>query len=136
MMTAVFLAQAALWIWFLGCVVTYRIGRALLVEGMGVRSAEFGMLCAYSAGLLAFHIHRPAGRWILLSILLFWLAVQFFCHWYYTIFGADERKLKGYNDCFRKTVRLFPASEKRLVPDLYHIILHALIALNAVLCLL
>ena len=129
------LLQAALWIWFLGCTVTYRIGKKELVGGMGVRSAEFGMLCAYTAGVLAFHFLRPAGKWILLALLLLWFAVQFRCHWYYVLFGASEEKLKGYNDCFRDTFRIFPASDTRLVPDLYHILLHVLILANIVCCL-
>ena len=61
---------------------------------------------------------------------------QFFCHWYYTIFGASREKLQGYNDCFRDAVRIFPMSETRLVPDLYHIVLHLLILINIVFCLL
>lgn len=128
--------QAALWIWFFGCIITYRIGKRLLVEGMGIRSAEFVMLCLFSAGLLSYHFVPLAGKWILLAVLLFWLVVQFFCHWYYTIFGVSERKLQGYNDCFRDTIRLFPMSEKRLVPDLYHIVLHILILANVVICLI
>lgn len=128
--------QAALWIWFLGCVTTWRIGKYLLVEGMGVRSAEFAMLCMYSAGLAAYWLFPPAGKWVLSSVLALWFTVQFFCHWYYTIFGASEQKLKGYNDCFWDTVRLLPVSERRLVPDMYHMILHALILLNLALCLL
>lgn len=127
-------AQALLWVWFLGCVITWRFGRYLLVEGMGVKSAEFFALCLYSAGLAAFHLLRPEGKWILLSILVLWFTVQFFCHWYYTLFGASEQKLRGYNDSFRDTVRLFPMSGTRLIPDLYHIALHVLIALNIGLC--
>ncbi|MBE6752950.1 MAG: hypothetical protein E7559_01125 [Ruminococcaceae bacterium] len=129
------LMQAALWIWFLGCTITYRIGKHLLVEGMGIKSAEFVVLCLYSAGLACFHLLQTAGKWIALAILTLWLVVQFFCHWYYTIFGASEAKLQGYNDCFKGTMRIFPVSDKRLVPDLYHIILHILIAANIVLCL-
>ncbi len=129
------LAQAALWLWFLGCVISWRFGRWLLVEGEGVRSAEFAVLCLYSAALLLRWLLPPAGRWILLAVLILWLAVQFMCHWYYTIFGASEQKLKGYNECFRGTVRLFPASETRLVPDLYHIVLHSLILINIIFCL-
>lgn len=125
--------QVILWIWFLGCVITWRAGRHLLVEGMGVRSAEFSMLCLYTAGMAAFLFFRPAGRWILLTILVLWFAVQFFCHWYHTLFGASPEKIRGYNECFRNTVRIFPASEERLVPDLYHIVLHLLILVNAVL---
>ena len=134
-MAITILIQAALWIWFLGCVTTYRLGKRLLVGGMGVKSAEFCMLCLYSLGLIAYHCFQPAGRWILLGILLLWFAVHFMCHWYFTIFGASESKLKGYNDCFRGTVRIFPMSETRLIPDLYHIVLHILILLNIIACL-
>ena len=135
-MAMTILVQAALWIWFLGCVTTYRAGKYLLVEGEGLKSAEFVMLCLYSLGLAAFYCFRPAGRWILLSILALWFTVQFFCHWYYTIFGVSEQKLKGYNDCFRDAVRIFPMSRTRLVPDLYHIVLHLLILLNIIACIL
>ena len=107
-MAGTILLQAALWIWFLGCTTTYRFGKYTLVEGMGVKSAEFAALCLYSLGLLLDYLLRPAGKWILLAILVLWFAVEFFCHWYFTIFGASERKLKGYNECFRNTIRVFP----------------------------
>ncbi|MBO7729525.1 MAG: hypothetical protein J6S31_01570, partial [Lachnospiraceae bacterium] len=108
----------------------------LLVEGMGIKSMEFLMLCLYSAALISYYLIRPVGKWILLGVLILWFVVQFFCHWFYTIFGASEKKLKGYNDCFKDTVRLFPKNEKRIVPDLYHIVLHLLILLNILfLCL-
>ena len=129
------LIQVALWVWFFVCVTTYRIGKVLLVEGMGIKSAEFFMLCLFSFGLVSYHLFQPVGKWILLIILVLWFIVQFVCHWYYTIFGASETKLQGYNDCFRDTIRLFPMSEKRLVPDLYHIILHVLIVFNIIFCL-
>ena len=124
--------QAALWLWFLGCTFTYRIGKRSLVDGMGFRSPEFGMQCAYTLALALFYAYRPAGRWFLFFVLAAWAAVQFRYHWYYTIFGASEQKLKGYNSAFRDTVRIFPASDTRLVPDLYHIVLHILIVLNLV----
>ena len=129
-MALTIIAQAALWTWFLGCVITWRVGKHLLVEGMGVKSMEFAALCLYTLGLAAFYACRPAGRWILLAVLVLWFAVQFMCHWYYTLFGATQQKLRGYNDCFRGTVRIFPVSDTRLVPDLYHIVLHLLILLN------
>ena len=132
-MTVTIVFQAALWIWFLGCVTTYRMGKVLLVEGTGVRSAEFAMLCLYSLGLIAYYC-LPAGKWVLFGILALWFAVQFMCHWYFTIFGTSEQKLRGYNDCFRGAVRLFPMSETRLIPDLYHIVLHVLILLNIYFC--
>ena len=128
------IAQIALWIWFLGCIITYRIGKILLVEGVGLKSAEFLMLCLYSLGFISFHCFQSSGRWILFGILVLWFVVQFMCHWYFTIFGASEKKLQGYNDCFRDSIRLFPMSDKRLIPDLYHIVLHMLILINIVLC--
>lgn len=134
-MAGTIIFQALLWIWFLGCTTSYRIGRYTLVEGMGIKSAEFGMLCLYSIGLIFYYCLQPAGKWILLAILILWFVVQFFCHWYFTIFGASERKLEGYNECFRNTVRLFPMSETRLIPDFYHIVQHTLILINIILCL-
>lgn len=135
-MVLTLIVQLLLWIWFLGCTITWRFGKLILVDGMGVKSAEFVMLCLYSIGLITYYCFQPAGRWILFAILVLWLVIQFFCHWYYTIFGASEGKLKGYNECFKNTVRLIPMSDKRLIPDLYHIILHTLILLNIVLCVI
>ncbi|MBE5856165.1 MAG: hypothetical protein E7296_01165 [Lachnospiraceae bacterium] len=128
--------QALLWLWFLGCTTKWKFGKVLLVEGMGIKSAEFAMLCLYSIGLITYYFFQPAGKWILFVILALWFVVQFFCHWYFTIFGASERKLKGYNECFKGTARLIPISEKRLIPDLYHIVLHILILSNGLLCLI
>ncbi len=128
--------QFGLWIWFLGCIITYRAGRRLLVEGVGLKSAECLMLCLYSIGIAAFWLVPAAGRWILLFVLVLWFAVQFFCHWYYTIFGASEKKLQGYNACFEKTIRLIPASKTRLIPDLYHMVLHLLILANIVVAII
>ncbi len=122
--------QAALWVWFLGCTVSYRAGKKYLVEGMGIKSAEFITLCLYTAALAAYYLLQPAGKWILFGVLVLWFVVEFFCHWFFTIFGASETKLKGYNDCFRNTVRIFPMSETRLIPDLYHIVQHLLILAN------
>ena len=128
--------QAALWIWFLGCVITYRAGKQLLVEGMGIKSAEFLMLCFYSVALVSYYLVRPVGKWILLGVLVLWFIVQFMCHWYFTIFGASEKKLQGYNECFRDSIRIIPASDTRLIPDLYHTVLHILILVNIILCLI
>ena len=132
----VLIFQIALWIWFFGCICTYRIGGRLLVEGMGIKSAECFMLCFYTMSAVLYWLLPHIGKWVLLAALLFWGTVQFFCHWYYTIFGASPQKLEGYNRCFGQTIHLFPASETQLVPDLYHIVLHLLILTNLVLCVL
>lgn len=126
-------ARSILLIWFFGCIRTYKIGRFILVEGMGFKSAEFVMLCLYGTGLILSLAFPPVGTWYLLGVLALWMVVQFFCHWNYTIFGAPEQKLRGYNECFRHTVHIIPASETRVIPDLYHIVLHILILLNLIL---
>ena len=135
-MAITIICQIVLWIWFLGCTITYRIGKYLLVEGVGTKSAEFAVLCLYSLGIVLFHWFQPAGKWILFGILTLWFIVQFMCHWYFTLFGASERKLQGYNECFKDCIRLFPISNKRLIPDLYHIVLHILILINIAICVL
>ena len=94
--------QVFLWIWFLGCVTTWRFGKVLLVEGMGIKSWEFVMLCLYSIALIAYYYYQPVGKWVLLSILALWFTVQFFCHWHYTHYGVSEKKLKEYNECLKK----------------------------------
>ena len=78
---------------------------------------------------------EPVGRW-LLTVLLLWAAVQFFCHELLTLFGASEKKLRGYNECFRDAIHFFPADADRVVPDLYPILLHVLIAVNRTLSVL
>ena len=133
MIIATMIAQAILFVWFFGCICTYKFGTRILVEGVGIKSAEFMMLCLFSVGILFFWWIPPFGEWLLLSVLLFWFIVQFFCHWYYTIFGASEKKLKGYNECFKDTIRLIPASDSKLIPDLYHILLHLFLLANILL---
>lgn len=136
MKIAIIIAQAVLFAWFFGCICTYKIRGRVLVDGMGIKSAEFFMLCLYALSVALFWIVPKIGKWALFAVLLFWITIQFFCHWYYTVFGVSEKKLTGYNQCFRNTIRIFPASGMRLVPDLYHIVLHALIIANICLTLI
>lgn len=119
--------------WFFGCIVTYKIGKLILVDGMGIHSAEFIMLLIYTAGILSYLLFPAIGCWIVLTALVFWLIVQFFCHWYYTLFGASETKIQGYNKCFKNTVHLFPQRDDKIIPDFYHIVLHLLILANIIL---
>lgn len=133
MKEAIIIVSGLLWLWFLGCTVTWRFGKVLLVEGMGIKSIEFAVLVFFSVGVLSYLLWDQVGKWVLLTELSIWLTVQFFCHEYYTIFGASPQKLKGYNACFEETVKLFPASKTRLIPDLYHIVLHILICIDVIL---
>ena len=133
MKLAASVVNLVLWVWFFGCIVTYKTKKFVLVEGMGVKSVEFGALCLFSLALALFFAMHAVGKWVLLAVLALWFTVQFFCHWRYTIFGVSQEKLCGYNACFQNTLHLIPASTKRLVPDFYHMVLHLLIAVSAVL---
>ena len=137
MRVAIIVVSCLLWLWFLGCTFTWKFGKVLLVEGMGLKSIEFAALVLFTLGFGSFLLWEQIGKWVLLVELALWLVEQFFCHEYFTIFGSSSKKLKGYNECFEGTVKLFPVCETRLIPDLYHIVLHLLIladlALTAIL---
>lgn len=128
-----YIFEVVLLIWFFGCIVTYRLGNVLLVEGMGIKSAEFGMLVVYIASILLRVALPQVGNWFVLAVLVFWLVIQYFCHWHFTIFGATPEKIQGYNQCFEGSLCIVPRREDRLIPDFYHTVLHILIALNLVL---
>ena len=133
MRIAIIVISCLLWLWFLGCTFTWKFGKVLLVEGMGLKSIEFTALVLFTIGIGGFLLWEQVGKWILLAELALWLVAQFFSHEYFTIFGVSDWKLKGYNECFAGTVKLFPVSKTRLIPDLYHIILHLLILADLVL---
>ena len=128
-----YIFEIVLLIWFFGCIVTYRLGNVLLVEGMGIKSAEFGMLVVYAASILLRAVLPQVGNWFVLSVLVVWLVVQYFCHWHFMIFGATPEKIRGYNQCFEGSLCIVPRRADRLIPDFYHIVLHVLIVLNLVL---
>ena len=128
-----YIFEVVLLIWFFGCIVTYRLGNVLLVEGMGIKSAEFGMLVVYAASILLRVALPQVGNWFVLAVLVVWLVVQYFCHWHFTIVGATPEKMRGYNQCFEGSLCIVPRRADRLIPDFYHIVLHVLIVLNLVL---
>lgn len=133
MRVAIIVVSCLLWLWFLGCTFTWKFAKVLLVEGMGLKSIEFAALVLFTLGIGSFLLWEPIGKWVLFVELALWLIEQFFCHEYFTIFGSSSKKLRGYNECFDGTVKLFPVSETRLIPDLYHIVLHLLILADLVL---
>lgn len=133
MRVAIIVVSCLLWLWFLGCTFTWKFGKVLLVEGMGLKSIEFAALVLFTLGIGSFLLWEPIGKWVLFVELALWLIEQFFCHEYFTIFGSSSKKLRGYNECFDGTVKLFPVSETHLIPDLYHIVLHLLILADLVL---
>ena len=47
--------QICLLIWFFGCIVSYKTEKWTLVDGVGLKSAEFGMFVFYAIGILLYH---------------------------------------------------------------------------------
>lgn len=66
--------------------------------------------------------YEKIGKYFLTGWLFIWFSTQFYFHWFYTIFGPSEEKIKYFAD----TIKLI-SSPTIYIPDLYHIILHALI---------
>jgi hypothetical protein len=136
MKIAIYVLILLLLAWFWGCVVSYKTTKWDLVDGNGINGAEFKWWLIYLICCLSFVFFEPIGKWLLPVFLLTWLVIQFVCHWYFTIFGVSEQKLKGYNECFKNTIHIVPASNKHLVPDLYHILMHSMILALLVLCVI
>ncbi len=57
-------------------------------------------------------------------------------HWKLYFFGATAKKIKGYNTCFKNTIKVLQTSEKQVIPDLYHIILSVVVAFDLLTVLL
>ena len=78
----------------------------------------------YILSLLVFIFKEKIGKYILNIWLIIWLSTQFLFHWITTITGLGASKIEYFKD----SIKLIN-SEKRYIPDLYHIVLHILIIL-------
>ena len=56
MRISIIVVSCLLWIWFLGCTFTWKFGKVLLVEGMGLKSIEFAALVLFTIGIGSFLI--------------------------------------------------------------------------------
>lgn len=79
----------------------------------------------FAVCLLWFVIKEKSGKYVLAIWLSLWFIVQFFSHWFITIVGPWEVK----NAYFVDAIKLIPTTEV-YVADLYHIVLHMLIAVS------
>ncbi|WP_242964889.1 hypothetical protein [Scatolibacter rhodanostii] len=117
-----FASNIILLAWFFLDMTGVTVGSFNLVESAW---KEDGIFFTIYAGILFLFIKKEKiGKYFLSGWLTMWMATQFFSHWFYTIFGASEKKLTAYNQLFGGTYRFLPASDSLLIPDFYHIILH------------
>lgn len=114
------IANCILLFWFLLDMIGAGFHNHILVKQSWKEDGIF--MSIYIVLFLLFLLKDQIGLYILPLWLLMWLATQFFFHWYLTIFGPWEGKIKYFAD----TIKLFPSSI-RYIPDLYHIVLHLLI---------
>lgn len=127
------ITNGLLLVWFFFDMFGLSIGKFVLVEGAW--KGIDGIWYLIFIGLfLLFCIREKYGKYPLSIFLFLWIFMQFSSHWYFTIFGATEAKLAGYNQFFANTWHIIPASDVRLIPDFYHIVLH-LIILVALSCM-
>ena len=85
--------------------------------------------------IILYYIQVPYIQ--IIFIVLFGLVLYglYYFHWKLYWFGATQRKIEGYNSCFKGTHRIMAESETRLVPDTFHII-HTILYLIAFIVLI
>lgn len=118
-------ANLCLVVWFFFDIIGFQIGNFILVERAWREDGIFFII--YILLFLFFLLKDKYGKYPLIIWLSIWFIVQFMSHWYYTIFGVAEQRLAGYNRFFANTYHIIPSSDKILIPDLYHIVLHIFI---------
>ena len=83
----------------------------------------------YAGSVVVFILEPNIGKWMLFGFFIIGTITMFFTTVRYMIF-PNEKKIKGYNQYFAKTHRIIKPSEKRLIPDTFHIFLLILIPIN------
>lgn len=113
--------------WFTLDITGFSLWKFCLVESPGIFSVDTVWWIIFVICSMIFLLKEKLGKYILSIFLSIWVITQYFSHWHYTIFGVTQEKLIGYNNYFKNTYHIVPSSDVVLIPDLYHIILHALI---------
>jgi len=116
----VVIVNILLLLWFFLDMVGASLGGKVLVSRAWQDDGIFFLL--FLAALLWFLFMDRLGKYILTGFLAAWLAVQLYSHWFFTVFGPWEGKIRYFSG----TVKLF-VSDVIYIPDIYHIVLHILI---------
>lgn len=120
-----------LFIWFSMDMIGFSIGDVVLVEAAW-NSIDGVWWLIFFTLIILFILKDKIGRYLLSIFVFIWSAIQFFSHWYYTLFGASDKKTILYNQFFKETYHIIPSSETMVIPDFYHIVLHILITINLI----
>jgi len=126
-----------LFIWFTFIMTGLRIGKYLLCSS-SIRNKEKPEIIMWVILFILLPMYvflGTIGKIAMLVYLLLWFIAQ----WYFTIrfiFFPNTNKVKGYNKYFEDTHHIIKPSEKRLIPDTYHIILFITIFLCIILIIM
>lgn len=107
-------------IWFFLDMTGFSFYKLMLVSTSWKEDGIFFTI--YAGVFIWFLIREKSGKFGLLGWLFLWFATQFYSHWYFTIAGPGEGKIRYFSN----TIKLIP-SDTVYIPDLYHIVLHTLI---------
>ena len=110
----------------------FKIGKFILVRScIKDEPIDLAFWVPYLAFVITFYYRPDIGKWLLISFYFIGFTILSINTYRFTIW-PNERKIKGYNKCFEKTHHIIPASEKRLIPDTFHIILYVLLLINLI----
>ena len=123
-----FVLLVILFVWFTLILTGIKIGKYTLCwSSIKEREKpEIIMWLVFLVLIFLYVIFPIAGNIAMILFLLMWIIAQWFMTLQY-IFFPNEKKIKGYNKYFEDMHHIIKPSEKRLVPDTYHIVLFALI---------
>lgn len=115
--------------WFTLDITGFSVGDFCVVESPGLLSLDTLWWLIFIVLIFFYKFNEKIGKIFLTIFIGIWIFIQYSSHWHYTFFGVSEKKLISYNNYFSKTYHIIEKSDKILIPDLYHIILHALLIL-------
>lgn len=120
-----FVSNLCLLFWFFLDMVGMSFNGNILVTRSYREDGIFFLI--FLASFTLFIFKEKVGKYLLTGWLSMWFLAQFFSHWYFTLFGPSEGKMRYFAD----TIKLIPSTAV-YIPDLYHIVLQILILVSLI----
>jgi len=120
----------ALFIWY--SLVFFNIPKLLIAGSINLFSLSSLLELFLVIILLGYFLKWKYSDFFALFILFLWGYLQYAAHWRHLLFKPSKEVLNHYYQFFHGTLRFFPQSDVRIVPDAYHTVLGLLILLNLI----
>ena len=120
----------ALFLWY--SLIFFPVPRLLVPGTVNVVSLSSLLELFLVIILAGYLLHLKITEYFSLAVLGLWGYLQYEAHWKYLIVPPPPRVLSRYYSYFHGTLRFFPPSPTRLVPDAYHTVLGVLILANLI----